>query len=89
MKVCVFLSLRRNVRDLSVPGLKVKYEERKHGDHTAGWRPAGRLLKVLLCPAYHTEDKDPASPLSAQGDEMCPCAGRERETPCWTGGVGY
>ncbi len=49
--------IKEDVRCLTVPGLEVKYKEYKHGDHTAGCRPAGWLLKVLLYPASHTQTK--------------------------------
>lgn len=49
--------IKGDVSCLTMPGLEVKYKEHKHGDHTAGCRPAGWLLKVLLYPASHTQTK--------------------------------
>lgn len=49
--------IKGDIRCLTVLGLEVKYKEHKHGDHTAGCRPASWLLKVLFHPASHTQTK--------------------------------
>ncbi len=56
MKVCIAF-IKGDVRCLTVLRLEVKYKEHKPGDHTAGCRLDGWLLKVLLYPASHTQTK--------------------------------
>lgn len=49
--------IKGNVHRLTVLCLEVKHIEHEQGDHAAGCRPEGWLLKVLLCPASHTQTK--------------------------------